>query len=142
MITSLSGSQYPKYVIPLIEKAKHSIKIVVFDWRWYPQDPGASCQLFNQTLVRASRRGVKIDAIANSDNVNKILNANGINTKKLETGRLVHSKLIIIDNEIVIIGSHNFTQSAFNSNIEMSILITNDPNIQTLITFFQNLWLK
>jgi len=142
MITSLSGSQYPKYVIPLIEKAKHSIKIVVFDWRWYPQDPGASCQLFNQTLVRASRRGVKIDAIANSDNVNKILNANGINTKKLETGRLVHSKLIIIDNEIVITGSHNFTQSAFNSNIEMSILITNEPNIQTLITFFQNLWLK
>jgi len=43
MFEYISGREYPVKVIPLIEQSVKSIKIIVFDWRWYPQMPG---QLF------------------------------------------------------------------------------------------------
>jgi len=137
---TIIGSQFPKVVIPLIDKAKFSIDIVVFDWRWYPQDPGASVQLFNQAIVRASRRGVKVRAIANNDEIVNILNQNGCQAKRLLTSKLVHPKIMIIDEETAITGSHNYTQSAFQMNYEVSMILHGREEIQRLIDFFKNLY--
>lgn len=140
LIKVVSGKQYPENVIPLIESAKHSIKIIVFDWRWYPSDPGASCQLFNQAILRAAKRGVKIHGIANCDDVINLLNKNGCFIKKLKTFRLVHCKLMIIDDKIVITGSHNFTQSAFQMNLELSVILEIEECQNEFLAFFNNLY--
>lgn len=140
MITTISGREYPKQVIPLIERAKNSIDIVVFDWRWYPQDPGAACQLFNQAIIRAVKRGVKIRAIANNDQIINILKKEGCKAARLRTSKLVHCKLMIIDQSIIITGSHNYTQSAFQMNLELSVIIDEGVPNQSFILFFNNLW--
>jgi len=134
------GSDFPKKVIPLIDASKSSIDIVVFDWRWYPQDPGASVQLFNQAIVRAVRRGVKVRAIANSLEIVNILNQNGCFAKKLLTSRLVHPKLMIIDQSIIITGSHNYTQSAFQMNLELSTIFDDKETVASTLNFFNNLY--
>lgn len=139
-LSVISGSQFPKIVIPLIESAKNSIDIIVFDWRWYPQDPGAICQLFNQAILRASKRKVKIRAIVNNNYIVNLLNNNGVLAKKLLTARLVHSKLMIIDNQIVITGSHNYTQSAFQMNLELSVVLSDVVDVSAFSSFFDNLW--
>ena len=136
----LSGKDYPKFVIPLIESAKQSIDVIVFDWRWYPQDPGASCQLFNQSFVRAARRKVKIRIIANNDQIINIFRAEGCFAKRLRTAKLVHCKLVIIDEKIIVIGSHNFTQSAFQMNLELSVIINDESIKKDFISFFNNIW--
>jgi phosphatidylserine/phosphatidylglycerophosphate/cardiolipin synthase-like enzyme len=137
---TIVGKQFPKKVIPLIEQAKRTIDIVVFDWRWYPQDPGASVQLFNQAIVRAVRRGVKVRAITNSEDIIKILKSVGVEAKKLISQKLVHAKLMILDNEKVIIGSHNYTQSAFQMNFEISVILDKLENISDFFSFFNNLY--
>ena len=140
MIQTLSGRQFPALVIPLIEASRQSIDIVVYDWRWYPSDPGAVCQLFNQAILRAARRRVKIRAILNSDQTLRVLESEKIEAKILRTTRLVHAKLMIIDNKIVITGSHNYSQSAFQTNLELSVIL-DDENIATdFNVFFNNLW--
>jgi phosphatidylserine/phosphatidylglycerophosphate/cardiolipin synthase-like enzyme len=140
MIEVISGKQYPQKVIPYIEKAKQSIDIVVFDWRWYAQDPGATCQLFNQAIIKALRRNVKIRAIANNEQIIAILRAEGSEAKRLKTKRLVHCKLMIIDNKIVITGSHNYTQSAFQMNLELSVILEINKEAETFSQFFNSLW--
>ncbi len=137
---TIIGNQFPKKVIPLIENARKSIDIIVFDWRWYPQDPGAQVQLFNQAIVRAVRRGVKVRAIANNDEIVRILNSVGCEAKRLLTEKLVHAKMMIIDDEIVIVGSHNYTQSAFHMNLELSVILDNLEKISDFKNFFQNLY--
>jgi phosphatidylserine/phosphatidylglycerophosphate/cardiolipin synthase-like enzyme len=137
---TIIGKEFPKKVIPLIDQAKTSIDIVVFDWRWYPQDPGASVQLFNQAIIRAVRRGVKVRAIANNDEIVNILKQNGCEAKKLLTAKLVHPKIMIIDNEIAITGSHNYTQSAFQMNFEVSMILRGREEIKRLIEFFNNIY--
>lgn len=140
MITIISGRDYPKQVIPLIERAKNTIDVVVFDWRWYPQDPGAVCQLFNQAVIRALRRGIKIRAIANNDQIINILKNEGCEAVKLRTTKRVHCKLMIIDRTIIITGSHNYTQSAFQMNLELSIIIDECAPRESFNLFFDNLW--
>lgn len=140
LLSVVSGSQFPKVVIPLINSAKQSIDIIVFDWRWYPQDPGALCQLFNQAIVRAATRKVAIRAIANNDQIINTLKAVGAEAKRLLTSKLVHCKLMIIDNKIVITGSHNYTQGAFQMNLELSLILHDVSDVVPFTNFFNNLW--
>ena len=137
---TIIGKEFPQKVIPLIENAKKTMDIIVFDWRWYPQDPGAQCQLFNQAIIRATRRGVTVRAIANNDEIVRILNQNGCQAKKLLTKRLVHCKIMIIDGGTVITGSHNYTESAFQMNLELSVILDGVEKIAEFSNFFTNLF--
>lgn len=136
------GKQFAKKVIPLIEGAKFSIKTIVFDWRWYKNDPGNAVQIFNQTILRASRRGVKVEAIVNHLDIMTPLRENGIDAKILSITGLLHAKLMIIDDEIVIMGSHNYTHNAFVVNHELSIILRDSDIIKDVNLFFTSLWLQ
>lgn len=140
MIKVISGREFPTVVIPLIEQATESIDIVVFDWRWYGADPGASVQLFNQAIARAVKRGVKVRAITNAIDVVKTLNNIGVKAKKIITQKLMHAKMMIVDSNKVITGSHNYTMSAFHLNVELSVLIQDEPNSERFGEFYENLW--
>ena len=137
---SIIGKQFPKKVIPLIENAKQSIKIIVFDWRWYPNDPANPVQLFNQSIIRAKRRGVDVKIISNCESVLKIFRDQGIEAKKPVSKNLVHVKLMIFDDKDIVIGSHNFTQNAFTTNFEVSTYIPDCPDILNYLNFFNSLW--
>jgi phosphatidylserine/phosphatidylglycerophosphate/cardiolipin synthase-like enzyme len=140
MLQTISGRDFPVKVIPLIEQAKKSIDIVVFDWRWYPSDPGAACQLFNQAIICARRRGVAVRALVNNCDIAKILLNEGCQAKRLISTKLMHCKLMIIDNDTIITGSHNYSQAAFQMNFELSVIIKNEPVSADFNKFFNNLW--
>jgi len=134
------GSDYPKKIIKLIDDAKKNIDIVVYDWRWYPEQPAHAVQQFNIALVRAVQRGVKIRAIINTPLIIGILNDVGIKARQIRDKRVVHTKMIIFDNTTLVIGSHNFTRNAFGSNIETSIVVEIPKDVTRLAEFFNNLY--
>lgn len=140
MIQTIIGNKFPDAVIPLIDEARVSLDAIVFDWRWYPQDPGAVVQLFNQAIVRAVRRGVRVRAIANNDQIIKTLSEVGCQAKRLKIQNLVHCKLMVIDAGIAIAGSHNYTQSAFETNLELSAIFDDPQAVKECVDFFNNLW--
>jgi len=135
---SIIGKEFPKKVIPLIDSCKKSLKIIVFDWRWYPNDPSNPVQLFNQAIIRASRRGVAVEVITNFADVVNLLNSEGCKAIKPITKNLIHAKMMIIDGELLILGSHNYTQSAFTMNYEVSVLFDDKPTIDNFLTFFNS----
>lgn len=137
---AIIGKQFPQVVIPLIDKAQKSIWIVVYDWRWYPNDPGHSVQLFNQAIIRAVRRGVKVSAVVNHKNILSVLRTNGIEAVILATKNIVHAKLMIIDDDILIIGSHNYTHSAFTHNLEISAVLPGCSAMPEFRKFFTDLF--
>lgn len=52
----------------------------------------------------------------------------------------MHHKFVIIDNEILISGSVNWTKSAFFGNFE-NIVLTNDPTlVKPFINEFESIW--
>lgn len=140
-IFPIISNKFPETVIPRIEESKTKIDILVFDWRWYPQDIGCSIQLFNNAIIRKASQGVKIRAILRENYTAKILKENNIKAKVKDFDRLIHTKLMLIDEEITIIGSHNYTKNAFEKNLECSILIFSKKLNKELSDYFGNLWL-
>jgi phosphatidylserine/phosphatidylglycerophosphate/cardiolipin synthase-like enzyme len=47
---------------------------------------------------------------------------------------------MIIDDEIAITGSHNYTQSAFQMNLELSVILDDIETISRFNQFFATLW--
>lgn len=137
---TIIGAEYPEKVGKLVDTAKHSIDILMFDWRWYKNDPFHPLQIFNQKLVRAVRRGVKIRVITNFAELVDTLNTLGFYAKTWPQKNLLHAKLIIIDREIIIQGSHNLTGNAFCSNIEISHITQNETSAKTFTDYFENIW--
>lgn len=140
MTNLIIGSQFVKKVCPIIDQAKQTIDIIVFDWRWYALDPANPAQIFNQSIIRAVKRGVKVRVITNIVEVIDILKQQGCNVRKPITKNLIHPKVMIIDDKTIILGSHNYTQSAFTTNFEVSIVLDEIEQIQELKTFFTNLF--
>lgn len=137
---AIIGPEYAKKVIPEINQAKRCIDIVVYDWRWYQNDPGNPVQVFNQSIVNAVRRGVRVRVIGNSEDVLKILRGVGCETKKIYSKRLVHAKMILIDEKNIVVGSHNFSQSAFTMNQEVSVIIRDCEDAPKLQKYYNSLY--
>ena len=86
-------------------------------------------------LARAVKRGVKVFVVlettsGKSDDLNiqnrqtgKLLEENGINVSFDSPRKTTHTKLTVIDQRLIFLGSHNFTQSALKYNNEISVLM-------------------
>ena len=131
---AIIAGQYPKVVIPLIDSAEHSIRVIVFDWRFYPTQPGHPVSLFNMAVARAAQRGVEVRALVNSAVVVEAL-------KKIKCdAKLLHTKMIIVDDVKVVLGSHNLTQNAFTYNHEASVLLEMNSTDHSFVRYFEALW--
>lgn len=136
---SLIGSQYASRVLDVINDAQRTIDIMMYEWRWYENDPAHPIQLINQALVRAVRRGVRVRALTYRATITSKLREVGIDAKAWGSSKLMHSKMLILDGKAVVMGSHNFTGSAITSNIETSLLVYDDDIAQAKTEYFQNL---
>jgi len=139
-IESIVGNEFSPKAVEQINKAVKSIKIIVFDWRWYPTEAGTPMQNFNQSILNAKKRGLQVQIITNNQGIVKTFIEQGINAKQLKSKRLLHVKLMIIDDKHIITGSHNYTQNAMTINYEFSFLIYNCPQIERCLKFFNNLF--
>jgi len=125
-IQILIGRDFPNKVIPLIKKAKHSIYIIVYDWYWYPNEIGENIQIFNNAIINAHKKGILVKAIVKDHKIYEILKREYINVKRIKSSKTLHIKSMVLDNKILILGSHNYTKSAFNINYEASVIIRDE----------------
>ena len=140
MTKTIIGREFPKKVTPLIKAAKNTIDIIVYDWRWYPNEIGSEIQLFNYEIVRAIQRGVKVKVLLNNNIIEATLKKAGAEIKQLKSEKTVHSKMMIIDDAMAILGSHNYTKNAFELNHETSIIIDDIEAVENFKKYFTDLF--
>ena len=137
---AIIAGNFPRIVTPLIEAAKHSIDVIVYDWRWYPSVSGSLVSQFNAAFVAAAKRGVKVRALVNNAEIALRLRSVGIEAHQPASDRMLHTKMILIDGTLLVIGSHNFTERAFCMNEEASVLVEFPSDQHDFATYFENLW--
>ena len=136
----LIGEKYQPALIEALDQATSSIRVLMFDWRWYPFEPHSSVQRLNMAFARAVQRGVKCEALVNNLDVVAKLKEIGVDAKRFNSRDLLHSKLALIDDCLVFIGSHNFTKNAFEHNNELSLMIYDTEVGGNLSVYFKRLW--
>lgn len=137
----LIGKEYADVLIKSIDDAKISIRILAYDWRWYSTQIGSRIQKFNRAIVVAKRRGVNIEVVLNSQGISRTLKSLGIKVFVTNSSRKMHIKLVLIDEKIAIIGSHNLTISGFELNHEMSLVVDAPDVVARCTDFFKNVCL-
>lgn len=124
-------------ILPLIKNAKHYIYISSFI---------ITERNFSNELINAKNRGADIKLIVdalnatNSKSKHKIFRNSGILVKAENYAGKMHSKSIVIDDEYVVIGSMNFSNSGENYNDENTIIIKNKQLAEFYRKFFLYQW--
>ena len=158
-IMAINDRDYYPMAIEKINGARKSIHMVMYEIRWYGDPDGNSrevCKLA-VALVKAHDRGVDVKIILDDGRGYKFTNPDlvdaaknwsayfgdhGITVKFDWSNETTHDKLIIIDGEIVIVGSTNWSQSALDYNHEANALIDSKEVAGEYEKYFESLWEK
>lgn len=136
----VGGNQFIPVVTSYLRSAARSIDIAVFDWRWFPLRGGSPAEAFNKEIIGAAKRGVIVRVVSQQRDLVIHLNSHGIYARRPFSGSLLHTKLIIIDDRFVVVGSHNFTNAAFSKNHELSVLLDLPEKIAEYKAYFEELY--
>jgi phosphatidylserine/phosphatidylglycerophosphate/cardiolipin synthase-like enzyme len=127
----------PRYVVPAIDAAKTSIDVLSFDF---------NLPTITESLVKATRRGVKVRVVVDEENGSTELKASDTDDKQaynalsvlteggvqvVNGGRssgLMHNKAIIIDSKVLFIGSWNVSYNDTFRN-DNNVLEITDPKL-------------
>ena len=149
----LVGNSYFNRVLTQIEGAESSIAVMMYACV-LPEDVRVShpVRRLIDALAAADERGVEVrillDQEVRRDGSDDLINqraadymkGRGLSIRRDEPDRRSHSKLIIIDNQRVIIGSANWTYSAFRRNREHSVLLHDLPIAAQCALDFDAAW--
>ena len=150
-VIPLVNDQYFLEVHRALRKAKQSIFCVMYLAKLSTKDESSFINTLIRDLIKAHRRGVDVKVIFDQnvrfwenswrknmverksrDAYKRLLNA-GVSVYYDSREQITHSKIIVIDNYITIVGSANWTFSAMNRNNEASVLIESNEVAEEFI---------
>lgn len=126
-------------VEPLIRQARRSIDIAVFY---------LTHKELAQDLIDAHRRGVRVRVIldatgaGNEYSKHDVLRLAGIPVKVEDFGGKMHAKSAVIDGEILIGGSMNWTNAGTRSNDENTLLVRSNALAAQYAAWFEQVWAR
>ena len=115
----LMDRDYYPQVKRLINNAKSSIHLMMFEASYYKKYPESPSNQLITALISAQERGVSVEVVLEVKNKNerttkrnlatgRILHKKGINVTVDPEDITTHTKLIIIDGRIIVLGSTNW----------------------------------
>jgi len=138
-------------VTPLIAKAKFEILISTFKLELSDKPRGRALKKFFEELFRARARGLRINMLFNwhadrrsvpltNYSAGCELKNKNIAVKYLPKNRCCHTKIILIDREYALVGSHNLSIKSTTENFEISYLITDKDEIKNLVLIYEKIF--
>jgi cardiolipin synthase len=147
----ITDRQYEQVVGDAFARARASIRMMMFEARYYESHLNSPTNALIEGLIAANRRGVDVKVILErrkeNDRVSSsnrqtgaILSRGGVEVMYDPLTTTTHSKLLIIDGETSVVGSTNWTYNALEKNHEVSVLIRSPQVARTLQDYFQDVW--
>ncbi len=141
------NDQYFQVAKKLIQEAKHSIHVMMFEMSYYDEHPNSPSNLLIKELIRAKKRGVKVAVIlevkegedrATEQNrhTGTVLSEGGVEVFYGSPSKTTHAKLMVVDGKWSLLGSTNWTYYALTDNNEASILIRSKEVAKGLADYF------
>ncbi|MFH1038161.1 MAG: phospholipase D-like domain-containing protein [PVC group bacterium] len=132
----LSCGEYFTEVKNSLKNAKDSIRVMMYFIK-YSGSPGHPVTELVELLADAQKRGVKVEVLLETSAEEGVTVANrkaagfltqdGVDVRFHPVYPIMHTKLVIIDGTVTILGSHNWTAASTRSNVESSVLIKSAP---------------
>lgn len=151
MVRILIDEEYRKMLPQCFEGAKREIRIAMYRVQRKLGRGETEENMFLEVLKKRLEKGVKVwliidyyprSGMSYKENlfVALILMDRGVYARYLKNSRVCHAKTVIIDNEIAIIGSHNWTTNSLKRNLEISVMIKDKEEVERLKEEFDKLF--
>jgi cardiolipin synthase len=151
-IATMDNREYYPKLHRLLSNAKSSIRVIMFSATHYPDPAGSLTNRLIDDLIAAVKRGVEVEVILErggkdrdaslnkkNDRVKSILEKEGISVYNDSLKVTTHSKLIIVDERITVIGSTNWSYSALAANNETAAAIDSKEVAAHYVKYFEAL---
>ena len=146
------NEQYADVTLDEISKAQSKIYVLMYEMKFYTTNN--SVRQLEDLLIKKHNEGLDVEIIIDqsewqgkitslskeNEKTGNYLKDNGVDVKFDSLKVTTHDKLVIIDDETTILGSHNWGYSALERNNEASILIENKEIAEYYANYFENLW--
>jgi phosphatidylserine/phosphatidylglycerophosphate/cardiolipin synthase-like enzyme len=158
-VEDLSGDKYFPAVKEALQNAEKSIYMAMYFVGFNPNDKGSHIYELVKELVDAYKRGVKVKVtldqgidfsagerrqarwVIEQRNASLFiyLKEQGIEVYYDSLSTITHAKAIVIDEETVIVGSANWSESSLQKNWETSCLIKSKELAQQFLKYFSQI---
>ena len=134
-----------------IDRARKSVTACLYLFSLYPDDSGSLPFQLADALVAARGRGVRVEVLLNgapdssegegplssvgrNREAYEFLKTRGVDVSFSSGPVVVHAKAVVVDEEVVILGSSNWTEAAMTQNVEANILVRNPDVARQILT--------
>lgn len=152
-VRPLLGKAYYPEVLDLIGNAQSSIYLVMYGIQLRDRDEKDLVHNLLRELIEADRRGARVMVILQTGpdddwgeyvteinrETKRLLRSEGVRVYLDDERTTLHSKLLVVDEEITVLGSHNWTFAAFMRNNESSVKITSPAVARRYIRYFHSI---
>ena len=138
-ITPVLDSDYYTLVKSLIDSSTTSLELMMFlisDTTDNFGQPGGLLSAISDAHSREVNVRVLLHSIDDITNDKAVQFFKNREMSIRVANKYAHTKLLVIDNKIVVLGSHNWTASAFASNYEASIIIRDEITATDFTNYF------
>jgi DNA uptake protein ComE-like DNA-binding protein/sugar-specific transcriptional regulator TrmB len=148
----LRGENYHRWLEEVINKAERSIDVAMF-YMSLPKDQEHPVRRLIGALARKLSDNVKIRVVLDKDRESDpykshVINGKaahhlsgaGIDVRLDQEDRVLHSKLVIVDSVVTVIGSHNWTDGSFGSYDDLSLGVMSATYARELEERFDGIW--
>jgi phosphatidylserine/phosphatidylglycerophosphate/cardiolipin synthase-like enzyme len=143
----VTDGQYLRVAKKMIQEAKHSVQVMMFEMGYYDQYPNTPSNLLIKALIDAKKRGVKVEVILEvkegedrttkrNRHTGKILSDGGVKVIYDSPLKTTHTKFMVVDGELSLLGSTNWTYYALTNNNEASVIIRSKEVARALVEYF------
>lgn len=162
-VTVLTNRDYYPVVHKLFQEAESSIEVMMFSARYYEEKPRfagdiehvpgthwSNTNVLLDDLVEARERGVDVKMILDSSSWNEsntelnekfgqLLIEGGVAVYMDDPEVTTHTKLIVVDEDLTVVGSTNWSYYALDTNNETSVLIQSQEINKSYREFFSQI---
>ena len=143
---------YYDELLESVKKAETSLNVVMATANYYPDYPGGLQSQLYDALVSAKSRGVRVRIVLDESNWSEGVNKTNKNTARHLRNRglevkfddpevTTHAKMIIVDKEIVFLGSSNWNFPTYTETYQSNIKLVSRKIARFYSQFFNALWL-
>ena len=152
ILNTPSSRHYFQIAKKVLSAADESIEIIMYRMGYYPSFKTSKSNILMNKLIQACKRGVRVRVILEksdwSESTNRKnrraawwLKLHNIEVKFDRPSVQTHAKLIVLDEESLLLGSSNWTYYSLQKNIETDVLIQNSPKLADyFVQLFDKLW--
>ena len=144
-------NQYLSVAQALVEQAQKEICISSFKLEITDKPRGRNLKKFFESIIEKAKLGIKVKVLFNwHDDQRSVAKTNysasiflknaGVAIRYLRNNRCCHAKLLMVDKEKVLLGSHNLSVRSTQANFELSYLIPDPETVAQVGALFNHLF--